>query len=240
MKEKNKLGLGFLLNLLGIVLGISLTFGVSSLYQNREEKNRVKEMLTLVRNELQTNKIWFKQQESIMRKDSDVYKKILEAKGNWAAIPKDTLEAYRNQTMYLEFNQLTASAWQIFQNAETTQKMKDKELLIRLVDCYFWINKIHDLIMAEYWNEKTAAVPPEVDLYKYFDALMDNKRAVFFFTNMSDENFINWNLFPMIDAIIDYTTALLDEHGDYKYDMEEKDKELQAFIEARIESVNKK
>ena len=240
MKEKNKLGLGFLLNLLGIVLGISLTFGVSSLYQNREEKNRVKEMLTLVRNELQTNKTWFKQQESMMRKDSYVYKKLLEAKGNWAAIPKDTLEAYRYRTMSLEFDQLTASAWQIFQNAETTQKMKDKELLIRLVDCYFWINKTHDLITTEYWDEKKLAVPPEIDLYKYFDALLENKRTVAFYTTMSDENFINWNLFPMIDAIIDYTTALLDEHGDYKYDMAEKDKELQAFIDARIESVNKK
>ena len=32
--------------------------------------------------------------------------------------------------------------------------MKDKELVIRLADCYFWINKVHDLITEEYWAEK--------------------------------------------------------------------------------------
>ena len=236
----NKTWSNFLMSLLGVVLGILLTFGVNSLYQNREEKKKIKEMLILVRNELQTNKNYFKYQESIIRKDSEVYRKILEAKNDWKSIPEDTLKAYFNQTMYLEFSQLTTSAWQIFQNSEIIQKLKDKELVIRLTDCYFWIKKIQDVIETQYWNEKTLSVAAEVDMYKYFDALMSRKETVFFYTNVSAEDFVNWNLFPFIDAIIDYTIMLLDNHGDYRYDMGDKDKEVEAFIKYRVENANSK
>ena len=238
MKLKNKTWIGFLVNLLGVILGILLTFGVNSLYQRRDEKNKMKEMLILVRNELETDKMWFENQEKIMRQDVYVYKKILEAKNDWTSIPKDTLRAYYLRTMSLEFNQLTTSAWQIFQNAEIVQKMRDKELIIRLTDCYFWIEKIQEIIVTEYWNEKRLRIAPEVDMYKYFDALMSDKNTVFFYTNMTSETFDAWNLFPMIEAIIDYTINLLDDHGDYRYDMAEKDKELEAFIQSRMDSVN--
>ena len=239
MNMKNKTWIGFLVNLLGVILGIMLTFGVSSLYQKRDEKNRMKEMLILVRNELETDKMWFENQEKIMRQDIYVYKKILEAKSDWTSIPKDTLRAYYLRTMSLEFNQLTTSAWQIFQNAEIVQKMRDKELIIRLTDCYFWIEKIQEIIVTEYWNEKRLRIAPEVDMYKYFDALMSDKNTVFFYTNMTSETFDAWNLFPMIEAIIDYTINLLDDHGDYRYDMAEKDNEIEAFIQSRMDSVSR-
>jgi len=239
MNMKNKTWVGFLVNLSGVILGIMLTFGVSSLYQKREEKSRLKEMLILVRNELETDKMWFENQEKIMRQDIYVYKKILEAKSDWTSIPKDTLRAYYLRTMSLEFNQLTTSAWQIFQNAEIVQKMRDKELIIRLTDCYFWIEKIQEIIVTEYWNEKRLRIAPEVDMYKYFDALMSDKNTVFFYTNMTSETFDAWNLFPMIEAIIDYTINLLDDHGDYRYDMAEKDNEIDAFIQSRMDSVNR-
>jgi len=67
MNNKKIIWSGFLSNLLGVILGIVLTLGVSSLWQQREEKQRTKEILILVRNELETNKEWFKSQEKIMR-----------------------------------------------------------------------------------------------------------------------------------------------------------------------------
>jgi uncharacterized membrane protein YccC len=67
MNNKKIMWSGFLSNLLGVILGIVLTLGVSSLWQQREEKQRTKKILILVRNELETNKEWFKSQEKIMR-----------------------------------------------------------------------------------------------------------------------------------------------------------------------------
>jgi hypothetical protein len=240
MKKGNKIWFGFFTNLLGIILGIVLTFGVNALYQKREENKKIKEMLILIRNELQTNKSYFKNQERMMRRDSYVYGKILETKNNWKTIPDDTLRAYLNQTMYLEFSQLTTSAWQIFQNSEIIQKLEDKELIIRLTDCYFWIENIRSIIKTQYWDTKALTVASEVDIYKYFDALMNKKETVFFYTLVSSKNFDNnWNMFHFIDTIIDYTIMLLDNHGNYVYDMEEKDKKLESFIQSRIDSVNK-
>jgi len=233
----NKIWSGFFINLLGVVLGILLTFGGNALWQRHEENRKTREMLILVRNELKTNKEWFKGQEKIMRKDAYVFKKILEVKSDWTSIPEDTLIAYRSQTQNIGFNQLTTSAWQILQSSEMIQKMTDKELVIRLTDCYFWIEKIKEFIEIQYWDVKTKTVAPEVDLYLYFDALMKNKETVFFYDTMSSESLANWNLFPFIDAIIDYTIMLLDKRGDFRYDMNEKDEEIEAFIQQRVDSV---
>ena len=234
---RSKIWSGFITNLLGVILGILLTLGGNALWQQREEKQRTKEMLILVRNELATNKAWFKGQEEFIRKDSYVYKRVLEIKSDWTSIPKDTLEVYISRTIFLGMEQLTFSAWQILQNSEMIQKMTDKELVIRLTDCYFWINKMQELIMKEYWDRKVRALPFETDLYKYFDVVMSNKESVSFYTAMSSGSTRFWNLFPVIDALIDYTMMLLDKRGDYRYDMDEKDKELESFIQARVDSV---
>ena len=230
---------GFFINLLGVILGISLTFGVNSLWQKREEKKKITEMLILVRNELVVNKEWFENQEKVILEDKYVYGKILEAKGDWKSIPFDKLKIYYARTIYMQISPLTTSAWQIFQNSELIQKMTDKELIIRLTDCYFWINEIQKHIMTQYWEPKTKHVAPEIELYRYFDALMNNKETVFFY-NTTTTNEDIWSIFPFIDAIIEYNIAMLDKHGDYRYDMDEKDKEYESFIEAKVDSALQK
>ena len=239
MKDE-KLWLGFLMNLLGVILGILLTFGGNALWQQREEKRKTKEMLILVRNELETNKKWFTGQEKAMREDSYVYKQVLEIKNGWESIHKDTLARYIHRTAYLQFEQLTFSAWQIFQNSEMIQKMTDKELVIRLTDCYFWINKIEEHITKEYWDRKVKAVAFELDPFKYFDDVLSNRESAAFYSAMSSDTFIFEPVFSIVDAIIDYTIMLLDKRGDFRYDMEEKDKEINSFIEARMDSMRQK
>ena len=238
MKDKT-IWIGFLTNLLGVVLGIILTFGVNALWQQHEEKKKTREMLILVRNELENNREWFKTQERIMREDSYVYKKILDLNGDYSSVPIDTIRELVAQTIALQFSQLTTSAWQIFQNSEMIQKMTDKELVIRLTDCYFWINKIEELIMTQYWDTKTRIMVSEVDAVKYLEVLMNNKEAEFFYTMMSSGVFSStiWNIFPFIDAIIDYTILLLDHRGDYRYDMADKDEEINSFIQFKVDSV---
>ena len=237
--KNNIIWTGFLTNLLGVMLGILLTFGVNALWQHHEEKKKTREILILVRNELKTNKAWFIDQQSIMLTDSYVYQKILDLNGDWSSLPIDTIRQYVSQTTELQFSQLTTSAWQIFQSSEMIQKMTDKELIIRITDCYFWIKKIEELIMTQYWDPKTRSIPAEVDPYKYLDALLDNKQTVFFYTLMTKDDFSSaiWNIFPFIDAIIDYSIMLLDKRGDYLYDMADKDNEIETFIQFRIDSV---
>ena len=239
MKKKNKkMWKSFLINVLGVIVGIALTFGGNALWQKREENKKIKEMLILVRNELEANKSWFKYQEELINKDNYVYKKILEAQGDWSTIPKDTLHNYRLKMTTRSISQLTTLAWQIFQNSEIIQKMPDKELVIRLVGCYYWIDKIHDIIMVEYRNDKKKTNTFERDPYKYFDALMLNKESVDFYEGMSSDTRYGFTfLFLFIDVYIEYTISLLEKHGNYRYDMYEKDSEIDSLINARIDSV---
>ena len=236
---KNKKLSGFFINLLGVILGISLTFGVNSLWQKREENKRTKEMLILIRNELKDTKVWFKDQEETMKNDGYVYEKILKAKKNLKSIPADTLSAYHNQIYRLTRNPYTTSAWQIFQNSEMIQKMSNKELVIRLAACYSMIDLLHDFIMNDYWEIKMKLLSSSNhdDSFRFFDTVLKNNEYVFFFNMFRSDQSSIWNAFPILEAFIDYTILLLDKHGDYRYDMDEKDQELGSFVKARLDSL---
>ena len=238
INNENKAWSGFLTNLLGVILGIVLTFGGNALWQQHEENKRTKEILILVRNELETNKKWFQGQENAMRADCYVYKKALEIK-DWETIPIDTLHRYIYRMAYLQFEELTFSAWEVFKNSEMIQKMTDKELVIRLTDCYFWIKKMEDHINKEYWDRKVKALSFELEPISYFNDVVNNRESLSFYTAMSSDTFIFWPIFATIEAIIDYTIMVLDKRGDYRYNMEEKDAEFESFIEMKIDSVLK-
>ena len=228
----------FFTSLLGVILGIVLTFGVNELWQKKEEKKRTKEMLILVRNELERNKKWFKNQEEILKKDSEAFTKILEASKKWSSFPEDSLAIYVQQFANVSHQQLTTSAWQIFQNSEMIQKISNKELIIRLTDCYFVINTLYDFIIKNYWDKKYEIIPFEYnDLYGFLDAVMSNKEAVKFLKTMSQNIFAN--SIQYTDAIIEYTISLLDRYGDFKYDMDEFDQDFRNYIEMRNDSINK-
>jgi hypothetical protein len=238
LKNKN-LWSGFFANLLGVVVGIMLTFGVNALWQKHEEKKKIKEMLILVRNELEVNKEWFKKQKQLLEQDGYAFTKILEADGKWSTIPEDSLQSYMNRFCYVRFQQLTTSAWQIFQNSEMIQKISDKELVIRLTDCYFLINLSHDFIMKNYWDKKWEAIPFEHDeLYDKLDAMTKNRESLFILKIVSSNSFSDFVY--STEVIIDYTISLLDKYGDFRYDMDEKDKEFESFIEARKDSLRQK
>ena len=241
-EEKRALWKGFLINMLGVILAIVLTFGVNALWERHEEKKRTKEMLILVRNELEINKEWFKKHERIIKKDRYVYEQIVKAKGNFADIHKDTLNVYLGRLLSWSDYLLTTSAWQIFQNSEMIQKMTDKELVIRITECYSVIDKVKETIMSEYWEKKKKLNKFVFDPYLFFDLIMKDQESVFFIELMSIDVKKNgfWAMFPTVDAYIDYTIMLLDKHGDYRYDMDEKDKEIESYIDARIDSVFQK
>ena len=237
MSKNSKLS-GFLINLLGVILGITLTFGVNALWQKKEEKKKIREMLILVRNELETNKKWYKKQEQILRQDSYYFRKLLEADKKWSSIPNDSLEKY-TQFANIKLLQFSNSAWQIFQNSEEIKKISDKELVIKLTDCYYEINTFYEFIMKNYWDKKLEAIAIplfENELFPFLDALINMKESFYFLQLLGDDSDI-WNIFPQVEAVIDYNISLLDKYGDFKYDIKEKDEEFISFVNARVDSV---
>jgi len=112
----------FLTNLFGIILGITLTFGVNALWQKHEENKNMKEMLTLIRNELEVNKKMFEDQKEILQSHVYYYNKILEINKKWETIPEDSIDNYLDlASVYLP--KFQTHAWQIFQNSEVSKRL---------------------------------------------------------------------------------------------------------------------
>jgi hypothetical protein len=226
--------IGFLTNVLGVIVGIILTFGVTALWQRRKEKQTTKEMLILVRNELVFNKAILQHHEQFMKKQGYVYRKILENKNDLTSIPTDTLKAYHTQLSGICLANTTTTAWKIFQNSDMIQKMTNRELIIRLAGCYNSTITWHDSLIKDYWNVLRKMLTLELDdPYRFFDAVVKNNEYLTFLDSYSDESEGMWTAFLQIDAMIDYTIQILDKHGDYRYDMDEKDSEFEAFINER-------
>ena len=211
----NKRWEGFFTNLLGVILGIVLTFGVSSLLEKREEQKRIKEMMILVRYELYTNQEWFNSMEENMRQDSYVYKKILEAEGDWESIHPDTLEQYQTQVYSYSISLFSVSAWQIFQNSEAIQRMTDKKLVVGIMNGYAILNLLQETITDGYWNEKKKTFSNEEDPYKFFDDVMNNKESVAFYRDNSSPKSTFWNVFAFANQVFDILETILDECGYY-------------------------
>ena len=230
--------IGFITNFFGVVLGIILTFGVTALWQRRKEKITTKEMLILVRNELVQNKAVLEYHEQIIKKQGDVYKTILENKNDLTSIPTDTLKEYQTQISSIYLANLTTSAWQIFQNSDMIQKMTNRELIIRLANCYNAMEVWMDSLNKDYWAVLRKMMALELDdSYILFDSIVKNNEYLTFISTYSDEGV--WIAFSQIDAMIEYTIKILDKHGDYQYDMEEKDNEFAAFISEKTSKLNK-
>ena len=240
--KKNKKWSGFFTNMLGVMLGISLTFGVNALWQRHEEKKNTKEILILVRNELVSNKDWFINQGKLLKDEVHAYRVLLDADKNWATIPKDSLIVYLNRLGKFSFTQLSTFAWQIFQNSEITQKISDKKLIFFLTYCYDLINNVHDFVTTNYWDLKMKALVFEADivpedLYDWADITMSKKEIIHFLNiAITSYNAIE-SLFFDVDAAIDYSISLLDKYGNFRYDTDEIAKEFQSFLEARRDSV---
>ena len=219
-KIKNQKFSGFFLNMLGVILGIVLTFGVNALWQKHEDKKKVNEIMTLLRHELEVNKEWFKTQRMLIKSDTAVYRKILAANGDWESIHPDTLKQYRNQVSQIWYVPFTTSAWQIFQNSEVIQKMNNQKLVIAMLNGYTEMTLFKELIMDEYWNEKKKAIVTEEDPYKYFDEVMNSKESVAFYKDFALEASLFWELFTFADNGFDYLLPILDKDGYYLYNPE--------------------
>jgi hypothetical protein len=94
--------------------------------------------------------------------------------------------------------------------------------------------------MEYYWNKKISLMPSEVDMYDFLNAMMDNRETVNFLRSISIDEIDLAEVFAFACAVIDYTIILLDEDGDYQYDMNEKDRKVQKFIREYRKDTNKK
>jgi hypothetical protein len=134
----------FSANILGVIIGIALTFGISALVQQYSDRKQVKEMLALLENEVRLNREWLEKTADFYQRDKEAYQFFL-ANDSYDSIPQDTLLKYVNQVCTWTDTYLGTEVWDVFQNLGMAQKLHNPELVSRLASFYFAIGKIKAL-----------------------------------------------------------------------------------------------
>jgi hypothetical protein len=209
----------FMSNVLGVIVGISLTFGISFILQLRNENEDTQEIMILIKKELKQNKIWLESWQEFYLEDLDAYKKILDANVNRKKLPADSLAYYIGFTHRHSVAFASTNVWDIYKNSSVITKYYNKNLTLALAECYFWINVEKESI-ERYYQEKDDAhkniyVRHDMDPYAYLDALMKDKGAKYFLEIHANKIYNYLENITMFMQVIDYSLLMIDKNGYY-------------------------
>jgi len=143
----NSWAANFLSNVLGVIVGIALTFGITALVQRCSDQKQITEMLLLVENEIRSNRDWLEKRADFYQKDKEAYQFFLST-ALLDSIPEDTIVKHLTQANYHSDTYMGTERWNVFQNSGMMQKLHNPELISRLAEFYFTLAKIKDM-----WNE---------------------------------------------------------------------------------------
>ncbi len=207
---------GFTSNILGVVIGIALTFGISSLVQQRQERKQLREMIALLKREINDNKDWLEDRAKMWDRDFNAYWAVLWER-DWGRLPKDSLDAYVAQIRTINTPYTSSYAWNVFQNSGMMQQLHNVETAALLSECYFWIESMRGTWM-EYTQKKT--VLPEVYEVRFHDRPLDYFRALL--ENPESRRMIgevayfnNYNFpasYEVLAPLCDYTIFMLENY----------------------------
>ncbi|MDR2653357.1 MAG: hypothetical protein LBC68_13810 [Prevotellaceae bacterium] len=214
---------GFFSNLLSVIIGIILTFGISSIIQSNNEKDDITKMMVLIRNEMSENKKWFNTIEENYKKDFHAYKKILATRGHWENTPKDSLIIWIKQLITANDSDVKTSSWEVFKNSNSFTKHKNKKLTVALNLCYLVIDKMNNIV-NKYYEEKNNSHKNVFELYEqnpvaYLTTLFENAESKYFLERMvlsKEYDFLEE--ISGCNFFIEYTLYLID--SDKYYDIQ--------------------
>jgi len=171
----------FSANILGVIIGIALTFGISALVQHCSDEKQVKEMLVMVKNEVRSNRDWLEKIAAFYQRDKESYLFFL-SNENLDSIPEDTLVKHITQVCSWYDTYSGTEVWNVFQNLGMTQKLHNPELVSRLATFYFAIGKIK--AMWDDYNVKRqvvwATIVQDQEKDGHLEALQHNKECLIF------------------------------------------------------------
>jgi hypothetical protein len=258
---------GFFSNLLSVIIGITITFGISFLIEQHKEKAQIREMIGLVQEELKANKKWFESRDLDIAHQIATFKILLDNEDtHWKNIPSDSLVLLIGETRSMNFSYRSTNSWDLFRSSELFQKFPGKGVLSLLSACYFMIGTFqHDILEKHYYIELEKSVDSIYEFYEdnpytYMESLVKNKGAIYFFRrSVANKDYYHDNLMGMC-ALIDMTLDVIKDSGsnyrddsgkayeldDYLKKYKEKEevetsvhKQLEQFPESRLQDLYK-
>lgn len=154
----------FLNNFLAVVLGIVITFGGESLISHKEERNNLKNCLTLVSSELNDNKESLKYCDTLVQNELEAALFLIRYEDNFTAAPKDSLYAVANTPLILEEINVYDDAFELLKSSGVLTKIKDKKLALEIFKTYDAFETIVTFLNS-FYDHKT----------KYLETAMNDK-----------------------------------------------------------------
>lgn len=231
---------GFSANILGVVIGIALTFGITFLVQHRQERKQTREMVALLRREIADNKDWLADRAKVWQRDFNAYWVVLWEQ-DWNTLPKDSLDAAVKQIRTETSPSSTSYMWDMFVSSGMLQKLHDVELAAALSECYHWTEETRRW-WAEYRTKKEVCsalyrveyVEQPLD---YFRALKEDKDSRAFMEDVGRFNAYGFpQMYEQLAPVYDYVLFLLDN---FDKPRKTKDIDFPAFKKMQEEEQNK-
>jgi hypothetical protein len=210
----------FSANILGVIVGIALTFGISNYVQYRNEQKDLQEMMSLIKRELNDNKTCMEQITQYSRKDFHDYWTVLDV-DKWDKIPQDTIEkvAYQLRLTYTFYT--SSSIWNIFQNSGMVHKLHNAELISRISESYYWVEKLNKA-WDEYLKKKEMLsdiyeIEFDKQPYEYLKAILNNRETKRFLDEIVKFKYYDFSdLNEILMPAIDYALYSVDNYDNPK------------------------
>lgn len=119
-----------------VVIGVLITFVGSELVTQNSEKKDIQATMSLIRDELKSNRENYKSIVSEFREDERLSSLLVEHDLKHRTIPEDSLIQFRFLMGHIRSFYYSQNALDILKNSMLMQKISDKELLLQLTGIY--------------------------------------------------------------------------------------------------------
>lgn len=178
---------GFLMGFISVFLGIVLTFGGEAMISNHNEKQDVRNVLILVRDELNTNIEMITDVDEELKKQKDAAVYLMRYYDNFEACDKDSMRMYCNLPLSTISINSSKEALELLKTSALFQKIRDKELSLNIIKAYNRLQVVKESV--DFYNEKLSKL--------IASALQEEAKAVFASANFTAVEM--WNALTSTD-----------------------------------------
>lgn len=133
----------FVCNFIAVVLGIVITFVGSDMIASHNRNKEMKQALQLVKSELQLNQEVINEMMNVEVLNKNGAAFMLQYKDSIDKVPKDSLNSYGYFPYQTQHFLPTTDALEMFRGSSLMQTMKNKELVVQIIQAYAVIKQAH-------------------------------------------------------------------------------------------------
>jgi len=131
---------GFLSNILAVILGIIITFSIQGVLDEKAEKKDVQSALSLVKDELEGCLADMNSCAKLLDEEGRMAALVLEHPDSLKKMPQDSIALYWSTLTQAMILSLPKDALELLENSSLFQKIGDNDLSLKIIKAYDFCN----------------------------------------------------------------------------------------------------